>query len=316
MSDRDSGPPFVQNRRQFLSNTAAISAAGLLPARSRCLRRLPRKALPIRWSLRPRHPSGLDIEFDVSLGSIDTLGAIYEYCSVTKMADPNAPGVMRETLACIPTSRTVSRSRASWLKAGNSPDARKATFKLREGAKSNWGNPFTAKDVNGPGTANSTSRARACSRRRFWVCIRRSDQNRGRPRHFVQPRQAEPDPAQAAMQPREPDLRRTKCAEVGGKDDPWAVQFLKNDSAGFGPYRLSSWCGASRPCSRRATTGAKPAMKRVIMKEVPTSASRLSLLQGARSNRSIPSAARTAVAQGGQRGRGRLRQRSLRSGSS
>jgi len=25
---------------------------------------------------------------------------------------------------------------------------------------------------------------------------------------------------------------------VGGKDDPWAVQFLKNDSAGFGPYRL------------------------------------------------------------------------------
>jgi hypothetical protein len=31
----------------------------------------------------------------------------------------------------------------------------------------------------------------------------------------------------------------TKCAEVGGSDDPWAVKFLKNDSAGFGPYRLS-----------------------------------------------------------------------------
>ena len=50
MSDRDSGPSFVQNRRQFLSNTAAIGggrrAAGV---DSRCLMRHPRKALPIRW---------------------------------------------------------------------------------------------------------------------------------------------------------------------------------------------------------------------------------------------------------------------------
>jgi hypothetical protein len=44
MSDRDSGSRFVQNRRQFLSNTAAIGAAGVLPTSMR----QPRKALPIR----------------------------------------------------------------------------------------------------------------------------------------------------------------------------------------------------------------------------------------------------------------------------
>lgn len=32
MSDRDSGSSFVQNRRQFLSNTAAVGGAGLPPA--------------------------------------------------------------------------------------------------------------------------------------------------------------------------------------------------------------------------------------------------------------------------------------------
>ena len=45
----------------------------------------------------PATPQGLDIEFDVSLGSIDTLGALYEYMlGYEKMADPNAPGVLRE----------------------------------------------------------------------------------------------------------------------------------------------------------------------------------------------------------------------------
>ena len=79
----NSNPSFVQNRRQFLSNTAAIGSASLLPAGL---------ALPQAASAQgasdtlviaaPATPQGLDIEFDVSLGSIDTLGAIYEYRSI------------------------------------------------------------------------------------------------------------------------------------------------------------------------------------------------------------------------------------------
>lgn len=97
MSDRDSGSSFAQNRRQFLSNTAAIGSASLLPAALT----LPQAASAQGVSdtlviAAPATPQGLDIEFDVSLGSIDTLGAIYEYMlGYEKMADPNAPGVLR-----------------------------------------------------------------------------------------------------------------------------------------------------------------------------------------------------------------------------
>ena len=80
MSDRDSGPSFVQSRRQFLSNTAAISAAGLLPASIALSDAASAQGASDTLVIAsPATPQGLDIEFDVSLGSIDTLGAIYEY---------------------------------------------------------------------------------------------------------------------------------------------------------------------------------------------------------------------------------------------
>jgi peptide/nickel transport system substrate-binding protein len=97
MSDRDSGSSFVQNRRQFLSNTAAIGSASLLPA---ALTPQAASAQGVSDTLviaAPATPQGLDIEFDVSLGSIDTLGVLYEYMlGYEKMADPNAPDVLRE----------------------------------------------------------------------------------------------------------------------------------------------------------------------------------------------------------------------------
>ena len=80
MSDRDAGPPFVQNRRQFLSNTAAIGAAGVLPASIALSDAASAQGASDTLVIAaPATPQGLDIEFDVSLGSIDTLGAIYEY---------------------------------------------------------------------------------------------------------------------------------------------------------------------------------------------------------------------------------------------
>ena len=48
------------------------------------------------------------------------------------------------------------------------------------------------------------------------------------------------------------------------------------------PTGSSSWCGASRPSSRRATDywGGKPAIDTVVFKEVPTSGARVQLLRG------------------------------------
>src|SRR5579875_1566018 len=73
-----------------------------------------------------------------------------------------------------------------------------------------------------------------------------------------------------------------KIKEVGGTDDPWGVKFLQNESAGFGPYRLQQIIRGQMAVfqARDDYWDAKPYMKTVIMREVPTSAARLSLLQG------------------------------------
>src|ERR1700722_10936706 len=98
MSDRDSGSSFVQNRRQFLGNTLAIGAAGVLPATLALSDAASAQGASDTLVIAaPATPQGLDIEREVSLGSIDTLGSIYEYMlGYEKMADPNAPGVLRE----------------------------------------------------------------------------------------------------------------------------------------------------------------------------------------------------------------------------
>jgi peptide/nickel transport system substrate-binding protein len=73
-----------------------------------------------------------------------------------------------------------------------------------------------------------------------------------------------------------------KCKEVGGKDDPWATKFIANDSAGFGPYRVKQLVRGQQAVftARDDYYKGKPYIEEVVFKEVPTSATRMSLLQG------------------------------------
>jgi peptide/nickel transport system substrate-binding protein len=73
-----------------------------------------------------------------------------------------------------------------------------------------------------------------------------------------------------------------KCKQVVTKDDPWAHKFLENNSAGFGPYVVSKLVRGQQAVfkARSDYYRGKPYMDTVIFKEVPTSATRLSLLQG------------------------------------
>jgi len=74
----------------------------------------------------------------------------------------------------------------------------------------------------------------------------------------------------------------TKLKQAGGHDDRWGVQFLKNDSAGFGPYKLTQIVRGQQAVfqAREDYWDEKPFMRTVVMREVPSSVSRLSLLQG------------------------------------
>lgn len=233
----------------------------------------------------PATPQGLDIEFDVSLGSIDSLGALYEYMlGYEKMPDPNADGVMREDTGVHADKPNGLALRGKLAESWEvSPDGRKATFKLREGVKSNWGNPFTAKDVKWTWDRKFNLKGQGLFQTAV-LGLHSPDQVKIEGDHAVSFNLEKPNPLILKQQCNlaNPIYDGTKCAEVGGKDDPWAVQFLKSESAGFGPYRLKQLMRGQQAVfeARDDYWGDKPAMKRVIMKEVPTSSSRLSLLQG------------------------------------
>ncbi|MGI3900785.1 MAG: ABC transporter substrate-binding protein [Janthinobacterium lividum] len=286
MSDHDKVTRFDQNRREFLRNTAVAGGAALVPgAVAGTAAAQAQSATETLVIAAPATPQGLDIEFDVSLGSIDSLGALYEYMlAYEKMPDPGAPGAMREDTG-VHTDKPNGLALRGMLAEGweVSSDGRKATFKLREGVKSNWGNAFTAKDVKWTWDRKFNLKGQGLFQTAV-LGLHTPDQVKIEGDHAISFNLDKPNPLILKQQCNlaNPIYDATKCAEVGGKDDPWAVQFLKNDSAGFGPYRLRQLVRGQQAVfeARDDYWGAKPAMKRIIMKEVPTSSSRLSLLQG------------------------------------
>jgi peptide/nickel transport system substrate-binding protein len=93
-----------------------------------------------------------------------------------------------------------------------------------------------------------------------------------------------PNPLLAKLQPNlyNPIYDSTKCKQESNSDDPWARKFLENNSAGFGPYRLDQLQRGQQAVfkARDDYYRGKPAMDTVVFREVPTSATRASLLQG------------------------------------
>jgi peptide/nickel transport system substrate-binding protein len=272
-------------RRQFLQTTAAAGGAAMVPSLGGMGQALAQGAANTLVIAAPATPQGLDIEFDVSLGSIDSLGALYEYMlAYDKIEDPNAPGVLREDTS-VHTDKPNNLALRGRLaeKWEMTPDGRKATFKLREGVVSNWGNRFTAKDVKWTWDRKFNLKGQGLFQTAV-LGLKSPDQIKVEGDYVVSFNLDQPNPLLLKQQCNlaNPIYDATKCAQVGGTDDPWAVNFLKNDSAGFGPYRLSQLVRGQQAVfeARDDYWDEKPFMKRVIMREVPQSSSRFSLLQG------------------------------------
>lgn len=233
----------------------------------------------------PATPQGLDMEFDSSLGFVDCLGAMYDnLLAYEKIPDPKSPDVRRENLALYPDRpgglALEGRLAESW---GVSADGLKATFKLREGVKSNWGNTLSAADVKWTWDRKFAEKVQGAFNTSV-LGLTSPDQIKIEGDNVVSFNFEKPTPILFRQQvsPANPIFDSTKLKEVGGTDDPWGTKFLQNDSAGFGPYRLKQIIRGQQAIftARDDYYGAKPFMKTVIMKEVPNSASRLSLLQG------------------------------------
>ena len=285
MSDQFTRMKLGPSRRRFLQTVARAGGAAMLPASFGMGEAFAQGANDTLVIAAPATPQGLDIEFDVSLGSINSLGALYEYMlGYEKIPDPNTPDAQREDTSVHADKPNNMALRGRLAEAWEvSPDGRKATFKLREGVVSNWGNPFTSKDVKWTWDRKFNAKGQGLFQTAV-LGLTSPDQIKIEGDHAISFNLDKPSPILLKQQCNlaNPIYDGTKCAAVGASDDPWAINFLKNDSAGFGPYRLSQLVRGQQAVfeARSDYWDTKPAMKRVIMREVPQSASRFSLLQG------------------------------------
>ena len=233
----------------------------------------------------PNTPQSLDHEFDVSLGTIDSVGALYDsLLQYAKIHDPKVPSVWREDTADHPNLPSGLNLKGKLAERWEvSRDGLVGRFFLRQGVKSNWGNELTAEDVKWTWDRHLTLRGLGAFQTAA-LGIYHSNQVRVDGRYAVSFHVDKPNPLLLKQQVNlaNPIYDSKKCKEVASSSDPWAHNFLSNNSAGFGPYVISQLTRGQQAVftARKDYYGPKPYFKTVIFKEVATSAARTSLLQG------------------------------------
>ena len=154
---------------------------------------------------------------------------------------------------------------------------------LSQGVKSNWGNTFSANDVKWTWDRKFNLKGQGIFQTAV-LGLKTPDQIKVEADHVISFNLEKPNPLLLKQQCNlaNPIYDSTKLKQAGSTDDPRGVQFSKNDSAGFGPYKLSRIVRGQQAVfqAREDYWDKKPFMRTVVMREVPSSASRLSLLQG------------------------------------
>src|SRR3984893_2611478 len=233
----------------------------------------------------PATPQSLDCNFDVSLGAFEAIAALYDnLLEFTKIPDPQQPSAFREDIADhseLPAGLAVQGKLAQSFELD--PAGKFIRFQLREGVKSNWGNELTAEDVKWTWDRKFALGALGA----FFLStlgLENKDGVKVEGKYTVSINLDNPNPLLAKLQPNlyNPIYDSTKCKQESNADDPWARKFLENNSAGFGPYRLEQLQRGQQAVfkARDDYYRGKPARDTVIFREVPTSATRASLLQG------------------------------------
>ena len=164
-----------------------------------------------------------------------------------------------------------------------SPDGKRVTFTLRQGVKSAWGNPLTAEDVKYSWARRFNSKGNGTFMTRM-LGIADLAQITAQSPQVVTFDIPKPTPLILKLHCNlgAPIYDQVKMKQVATSDDPWSNNFLKNNSAGFGPYRMKDIIRGQQAVfqARDDYYLGKPYFDTVVMREVPSSASRLSLLQG------------------------------------
>jgi peptide/nickel transport system substrate-binding protein len=271
------------DRRSVLKSAAALAGGAMLPAEMAEEARAQSSTTLVIAS--PQTPQSLDSEFDISLGSIDANGVLQEnLLEYAKGPDKKLPDVLREDTAFYADKpggvNCVGKLAEQWELDSNDHWAR---FKLRPGVKSNWGNELTAEDVRWSWERKFKMGGVGL----FYIStlgLTSPDQIKVEDKYTVSFNLDHPNPILVRIMPNLfcHVFDSTKCKEVGGADDPWAKEFLKNNTASFGPYVIDKLERGQQAVykARKDYYRGKPYFDTVIYKEVPTSAARTSLLRG------------------------------------
>ncbi len=272
------------NRRNFIQVTSSIAAAAAMPKILGMSSAMAQSGSTLVIAA-PATPQSLDCNFDVSLGTFEAIAALYDgLLGFEKIADPETPTARREDIAYAPDKpggvNMYGKLAESWEL---DPDGKRVVFKLRQGVKSNWGNELTAEDVRW--TWNRAFELGALGA--FYTAVsglKRPEDVRVEDKYTVSFNVDEPNPLLLKIHTNlyTPVYDSVKCQQEGGTEDPWARKFLENESAGFGPYRLQQMVRGQQAIfqAREDYYAGKPAIDTVVLKEVPTSGSRVQLLQG------------------------------------
>jgi peptide/nickel transport system substrate-binding protein len=220
------------SRRRFMLDTATIGGATLLSGGSaREVFAQDRQTTMVIAA--PATPQSLDHEFDVSLGTIDSVGALYDnLLGYEKIADPDSPEARREDIS-VRTDKPYNLALTGKLaeKWELTDDGQVARFWLRQGVMSNWGNELTSEDVRwtwvrklhltGLGPFQTSV-----------INIKQEDQIKAEGRYVVSFHSPKPSPLllKQMVNLSNPVYDATKCKEVASGDDPWAREFLQNES--------------------------------------------------------------------------------------
>src|SRR5258707_5809394 len=270
----------VRRRDVIKSGAALVGGAALPGALASQAAAAPSGTLVVAA---PATPQSLDSNFDVSLGTSEAIAALSEnLLEFKKFRDPKRAGAFREDIAdhpYMPAGLAVQGKLAQSFELD--PAGKFIRFQLRPGVKSNWGNELTAEDVKWTWDRKFGLKAIGA----FYLSTLGLDKPEGvkvEGKYTVSINLDNPNPLLAKLQPNvyAPIYDSTKCKEVATADDPWARKFIENNSAGFGPYRLDQLQRGQQAVfkARPDYYLGKPAMATVIFREVPTSATRASLL--------------------------------------
>jgi peptide/nickel transport system substrate-binding protein len=174
--------------------------------------------------------------------------------------------------------RYVPRLATSWASAKGGSEW---TFKLRRGVKSVFGNELTSADVKW--TYDRSMAIQQTGAFTYTVLFKvKSLEPLDRYTFRILTNGASPAllPTLASVAELCP-IDSTEAKKHTTKKDPWALIWLANNAAGFGPYELREWTKSQSATyvARSNYWGGRPAYQTVKMLAIPSDATRLSTLE-------------------------------------